>query len=92
MQLEMEKRPHIIHDKYVVVPADKAHNNIVFVCKTYYIQCFLSEIDVENNSSDKTYTATTCTLSKEEIVENHKSVLSSFALSTKDNDCDLQSL
>ena len=45
---------------------------------TFYMQCLLSEIDVENNNSDKTYIATT--LSKEEIVENHKSVLSSFGL------------
>ena len=62
------------------MPADKAQNTI-FVCKTYYIQCLLSEVDVENNSSEKTYTATT--LSIEEIVENYKSVLSSFSLSTK---------
>ena len=54
------------HDKYVVVPADKAQNNI----------------GLHYNSSDKTYSATT--FSKEEIVENHKSVLSSFSLSTKD--------
>jgi len=26
-----------LHSKYVVVPADKAFNNIVSVCKTYYI-------------------------------------------------------
>ena len=26
-----------LHDKYVIVPADKASNNIVFVCKSYYI-------------------------------------------------------
>ena len=58
----------------------------------FYIQCLLSEVDVENNSSVKTYTATT--LSKEEIVENHKSVLYiySFGLSTKDDDCDLPSM
>jgi N-glycosylase/DNA lyase len=24
-----------LHDKYVIVPADKASNNIVFVCKSY---------------------------------------------------------
>ena len=48
-----------IHDKYVVVPADKSQNNIVFVCKTFYIQCLLSEVDIENNCNDKTYTATT---------------------------------
>ena len=53
------KTSSIIHDKYVVVPADKAQSNIVFVCKTFYIKCLLSEVDVENNSSDKTYTATT---------------------------------
>ena len=26
-----------IHEKFVVVPAEKASNNIVFVCKTHYI-------------------------------------------------------
>ena len=26
-----------IHDKYVVVPADKASNNVIFDCKRYYI-------------------------------------------------------
>jgi hypothetical protein len=25
-----------LHDKYVIVPAGKASNNIVFVCKSYY--------------------------------------------------------
>jgi hypothetical protein len=24
-----------LHDKYVIVPADKASNNIVFVCKSF---------------------------------------------------------
>jgi hypothetical protein len=28
-----------LHDKYVIVPADKASNNIVFVCKSYYFEC-----------------------------------------------------
>ena len=37
------------------------------------IQCLLSEVDVENNGFNKAYIATT--LSKEEIVENHKSSL-----------------
>ena len=29
-----------IHDQYVVVPADKASNNVVFVC-IQYIQCLI---------------------------------------------------
>ena len=26
-----------LHDKYIVIPADKAPNNIVFVCKSHFI-------------------------------------------------------
>jgi len=32
-----------LHNKCVVVPADKASNNIVFVCKTYYTDCLLQQ-------------------------------------------------
>ena len=80
----LAKTLFITHDKYVVVPADKAQNNIVFICKTYYIQCLSSEVDAENNSSN-----TATTLSKDEIVENHNSVLSTFGLTTKDDDLPL---
>jgi hypothetical protein len=44
-----------------------------------------------NNSLDNpTYTSTTIT--KEEILDNHMSVLCSFGISTKDGDLDLPSL
>jgi hypothetical protein len=33
-----------LHDKYVIVPADKASNNIVFVCKSYYFECLIKEL------------------------------------------------
>ena len=79
-----------IHDKYVVVPADKAPNNIVFVCKTYYIQCLINELGIDSSTGNPTYKATT--LSKEEITDNHRSVLSSFGVSIKDDDCDLPTL
>ena len=32
-----------IHEKFVAVPADKASNNIVFVCKTHYLNCLMEE-------------------------------------------------
>ena len=51
---------------------------------------FLSEVEEENNSSDKTYTTTT--IPKEDIADNYESVLSSFGLFTKDKDCDLPSM
>ena len=28
-----------IHDMYVVVPVDKATNNIVLICKMHFIDC-----------------------------------------------------
>ena len=34
-----------IYEKFVVVPADKASNNIVFVCKTHYINCLIEKLD-----------------------------------------------
>jgi hypothetical protein len=33
-----------LHDKCVIVPADKASNNIVFVCKSYYFECLIKEL------------------------------------------------
>ena len=70
----------VYYNEYVVATVDKAQSNIGFICKTYYIQFVLSEVDIEDNYSYKTDTRTT--LSKQEILENHKSVLSYFNLST----------
>jgi hypothetical protein len=40
-----------LHDKYVVVPADKASNNIVFVCKSYYFKCLIKELGINSKPS-----------------------------------------
>ena len=34
---DVTKTLSALHDKYVVVPEDKAQKNIVFVCKTFFI-------------------------------------------------------
>ena len=39
------KHLSLLHDKYVIVSADKAPNNIVFVCKSHYIDCLMKELD-----------------------------------------------
>jgi len=72
-----------LHNKYVVVPAGKPSNTIVFVCKAYYIDCLVKEFAINNNTDNSTYIPTS--LSKEEIISNHKSVISSFGLSIKDD-------
>jgi hypothetical protein len=40
-----------VHDKYVIIPADKASNNIVFVCKSYYFECLIKELGIDSNTS-----------------------------------------
>jgi hypothetical protein len=37
------KHPSLLHDKYVIVSADKAPNNIVFVYKSYYVDRLINE-------------------------------------------------
>ena len=58
-----------IHEKFVVVPADKASNNIVFVCKTHYINCSMEEVGMSTMTGNPTYNLTA--MSKEEILQNH---------------------
>ena len=43
---------------FVVVPADKASNNIVFVCKTHYINCLMEELGMSTMTGNPTYNLT----------------------------------
>jgi hypothetical protein len=84
------KHLSLLHDKYVIVSADTAHNNIVCVCKSHYIECLIKELCIDNSLVNPAYTPTTVT--KEEILDNHRSVLCSFGISPKDEELDLPSL
>ena len=33
-----------LHNKYVFVPVDKAPNNIIIICKRYYIETLIKEL------------------------------------------------
>ena len=63
----------LLHDKYVIVSVDNAPNNIVFLCKSHYIDCLIKEIGIDTLVGNPTFTPTT--LTKEEIMDNHRSVL-----------------
>ena len=80
----------LLHDRYVIVSADKAPNNIVFVSKSDYVDCLIKKLGIDNSLGNPTYTPTT--LTKEEILDNHRSVLCSFGISIKDEELDLLSL
>ena len=47
---------HKLHANYVLVPADKAANNVIVVCKKYYIDTLVKELGINNiNSNNPTY-------------------------------------
>ena len=76
-----------LHDQFVLTPADKASNNIVFVCKKYYFECLIHELGLNIPSKNPTYTATT--ISESEILDNHKSVVLSFGINTDTSTAEL---
>ena len=60
-------------------------NNIVFVCRSRYIDCLIKKIGFDNSLGN----ARPTTLTKVEILDNHRSVLYSFGISIKDEELDL---
>ena len=84
-------------DKYVIVPVDKALNNIVFVCEAHYLNCLIKDdclikdncliiwLDIDSNTScNSTYKLTTFNNNK--ILNNHKSWVSSLNIEIKCED------
>jgi hypothetical protein len=47
-----------LHEEFVLVPADKATKNIVFVCKSHYCNCILNELGINSTFDNPTYTPT----------------------------------
>ena len=58
---EVAKHMSLLHDKYVIVSTDKAPNNIIWVCKSHYINCLIKELGIDNLLGNSTYTVTTLT-------------------------------
>jgi hypothetical protein len=60
-----------LHEEYVLIPADKAGNNIVFVFKAHYYNCILDELGINSTFGNPTYFPTAH--SEDEILQNHRS-------------------
>ena len=72
-----------------VVPIDKASNNIVFVCKSFCINCLMKELGMSTIIEDPTYKLTTLSRVEEEILQTPNSVFVSFKTSFSYEDLDL---
>jgi hypothetical protein len=66
MKPEVVNELRRLYDNFVLIPAEKASNNIVFVC-------LFNELGFISTSENTTYTRTN--LTKDEILQNHLSVL-----------------
>ena len=44
-----------LHTKYVLAPADKAANNIIFICKKFYYSVLSDELKVNHSNPNNTY-------------------------------------
>ena len=47
-QLDVKDTLHKLHANYYLVPADKAANNVIIVCKKYYIDTLAKELGINN--------------------------------------------
>ena len=74
-----------LHNKYVFVPADKASNNIIIICKRYYIEILVKELGLDNCSTptgNSTYTS--CQMSSEGIVNTLDTFMKSLGIELSD--------
>ena len=73
-----------LHSKYVMVPIDKAANNIAFICKRFYALVLLKEVGLMG-SNTSTYTQLD-QLSPDDIVKQHITELKhKFNITVEDN-------
>jgi hypothetical protein len=65
------KHLSLLHDQYIIVSAYKSPNNVMCVCKSHYEDCLIKELDICYSLDNPTHTPTT--LTKEKILDNHRS-------------------
>ena len=76
-----------LHSNYVFVPADKALNNVIIICKRYYIETLIKELGLDNCSTPTgSSTYTSCQMSSEDIVNTHDTVMKSLGIELSDDD------
>ena len=70
-----------LHDKFVVVPIDKASNNVAIICKRYYIQQLLDEVGVPGDTSP-TYKMSD--RDTQDVIGDNSALCEKFGLSLED--------
>ena len=78
-----------LHDDFVLVPADKAANNVIVVCKKYCIETLIKELGINttNISPNSTYIASTDSF--DELLKSHCKFIKSVGLEMSEEDKNL---
>ena len=76
-----------LRSKLVSVPSRKALNNIIIICRRYYIETLIKELGLDNCSTatgNSTYTS--CQMSSEDIFNTHDTFMKSLGIELSDDD------
>ena len=87
-QPDVKDTLHKLQTNYVFVPADKVANNVIIVCKKYYIDTLVKELGINNvNVSNLTYIPIDDSF--ETIVKSHNQFITSVGLEMSEEDQNL---
>ena len=77
-----------LHDDFVLIPADKAANNVIVVCKRYYIETLIKEFDINTTNISLTVNSTyiPSTDSFDEILKSHCKFIESVGSEMSEED------
>ena len=81
-----------LHDDFALVPADKAANNVIVVCKKHYIETLMKELSINTTNISPNSTYIPSTDSFDEILKSHCKFMKSVGLEMSEEDKNLSYL
>ena len=78
-----------LHDDFVLVPADKAANNVIVVCKKYHIEILIKELGINTTNIGPNSTYIPSTDSFDAIRKSHCKFIESVRLEMSEEDKNL---
>ena len=84
---EVVRESSRLHENFVISTTDKTSNSYTFVCERYYVSILIEEFGLNSLPGNPTYNLTY--FSASEVLDIHKSVLTSFGMDTNDDEFDL---
>ena len=83
----MQKCVYLIYIVSMFVPADKAPNNIIIICKRYYIETLIKELGLDKCSTPTGKSAyASSQMSSEDTVNTQDTFMKSLGIELSDDD------